>query len=1142
VVDYRRCCSPVVLLLIVLLMGMISPAFGQTSSTGEIVGTVSDPSKAVIPQATISVANGETGFGRVSTTNAEGGYTIPLLPPGNYAITVSAPGFKTQISARVVVLVATTSTVNFTLEIGHASEVVTVNADAEVLQTEDVANGGSVGGPTVTGLPLTNRNYTQILALSPGVSGPVANAATLGKNNVDVNVNGTQVMDNSYQMDGQDVSNMQTQGTTSVVSIGGISVPSPDSIQEFKVQTSFYDAAFGRGAGANVDVVTKSGTDSIHGDLFEFNRNDIFNANDYFLNSTGEPRPELKQNQFGATLGGPVLKHKLFYFGSYQGTREISGEGAASLQSVVLPPLTNDRSAATLGQTFCGQTGFFGGIGVACNGSNISPVALSLLNFKLPNGSFYIPTPQIIQANGSGFSSFSEPSSYIENQYMVNTDYAFSAKHQLSEKAFWSKAPEVSSFTAANVPGSGVTALFRNVNASLKDTYEASSAFVNEANIGYHRTYGITATNTPLTAADIGLTPTCNDPVMPIISVTGSFSIGGDFNDQQDTVSQAFAAQDQISWLHGNHSVRAGFGWERISTPFADPGITRGTLAFESFPDFLLGMSAAQNGSAYSNIYTSEGLCGNTAHSFRVTDFNAFIQDDYRVSPRLTLNLGLRWDIYGAVSDATGRLVNFWPSLATNTFGTSGTFSGFVAVSNFPTAVPAGVTVNRNRTFAQNPWDLGNVGPRLGLSWQPSHLGDRLVVHAGYGLYYSRQSVNPTFQLLENPPYFSAQINSGVLNAAATFQTPFNPAPPGFNSFPVFQPRTADSSLSVVMDDPDWQTPITQQWGANIQYRLSSDTVWQVGYVGTKASLIPVTIQDNQANLAPVNGVTTNTIQNAAQRVPHLGMSPTGLTNYTQAGASIYHALQTTLNRRMTRNIQFGVSYTYSKALTNVTGTGTFPGDGGILNNNYDLNQDYGPADYDTRHRFVANFVLAAPEVHLGNRLTRDLLSQWALSGVVTIQTGPPLTFTDARSGTIYGQSTQRAQFSPGAGNRNIPTSGSVRHRLNDFFNADAFSAPPTIGNGYGFGDTARGITTGPGQYNADLALMRQFPANFLRKESYFMFRAEAYNALNTPQFSATTEVQGATPITQVGTLNFGQITAASVAPRLFQLGLKYIF
>ncbi|MGB2589003.1 MAG: carboxypeptidase-like regulatory domain-containing protein, partial [Candidatus Acidiferrum sp.] len=371
--GYRSALS-LVLTLFLFFIG-VAPARSQTSATGQIEGTVWDPSRAAIPNATVTATNSGTGLVRTVSTNSVGEYAVTLLPPGVYFLVVQAAGFKTEKNENLVVQVATVTTLNLTLEIGETSQEVSVEANAEVLQTQDSTNGGTTTGKTVAGLPLTNRNYTQILGLNPGVASPVSNAANLGKNNVDVNVNGGRVMDNSYQMDGQDLSNLETQGTSNTVSIGGISVPSPDSIQEFKVQTSLYDAAFGRGSGANVDVVTKSGGDTIHGDLFEFVRNDIFNANDFFLNRTGQPRAEMKQNQFGGTVGGPIIKHKLFYFGSYQGTRQVDGEGSASLESVVLPPLTNDRSAAALGSEFCGQAGKNGGVGVACDGSNINPIA-----------------------------------------------------------------------------------------------------------------------------------------------------------------------------------------------------------------------------------------------------------------------------------------------------------------------------------------------------------------------------------------------------------------------------------------------------------------------------------------------------------------------------------------------------------------------------------------------------------------------------------------------------------------------------------------------------------------------------------------------------------------------------------------------
>jgi hypothetical protein len=1126
-----------------LLLVGISPCWGQTAATGQITGTVFDPQKAVVARAVVTAKDPSTGLSRQVVSSAAGDYSLPLLPPGSYAVTVEAAGFETQTSTNINVQVATTTTLDFSLRIGAGTQQVRVEATAELLQLKETANGDTTTGRTVSELPLTNRNYTQILGLNPGVASVVPNAAALGKNNVDVNVNGSRVMDNSYEMDGQDLSNLETQGTTNTVSIGGISVPSPDAIMEFKVQTSLYDAAYGRGSGANVDVVTKSGTDSIHGDLFEFLRNTALDANDYFLNVAGQPRPIMRQNQFGGTVGGAIIKHKLFYFGSYQGTYQTDGEGAGSIESVVLPPLTNNRSAATLGTEFCGQVGKFGGAAVACNGSNINPIALTLLNLKLPNGQYFIPTPQIIQANGTGLSVASVPSIYHENQYMANMDYVVSNKQRISEKLFLAKAPEIASFTTSNVPGSGITGIFRNENAALDDTYVATPNLINEASAGYHRTYGIIATNTPVTAADLGITPPCNDPVMPTITVAGSFELGGSGNDQQDTVSQTFAAQDQISWVKGKHTIRAGFGWERVANPTADPGTTRGSLTFESFPDFLLGMSAAQNGSLYSNVFASSGSCGNSAHSYRTTDLDTYVQDDYAITSKLTLNVGVRWEVYGAVSDATGRTVNFDPALAVMNPGSTPTLQGYVVASNFPYMIPAGVTVNNNSTYTANPQSIGNVGPRIGLAYQPFH---KVVIRGGFGIYYSRTSVNDAFHLFSNPPFYHSASNSGTLNSNATFQNPFNPAPPSYNSFPLWFPYSSSTAYSVTTVPVNFHSPDADQYSLNVQYQVTNTMMLQIGYVGTRGQHIQVTQALNQAVLAstttPVNGITTNTVSNAPQRVPYIGFSPTGLSNWAQIGESDYNGLQSMLTKRLGHGLQFQASYTYSKAMTDVTGSGTFPNGGSLYDNNLDLRQSWGPADFDTRHRFVTNLVYNLPVVANDRGFVGRVLSDWSLSGVIVIQSGPPLTFTDSRSGTIYGSSSQLAQLCPGETSANIITPGSVQSKLNDYFSAAAFCAPPTIGNGFGFGNTVRGIVYGPGQHNADLAVVKEIPIKGLTDGTHLEFRAEFFNAFNTPQFASTTTVQGATQPTSVGSLNFGQINTMSVAPRLIQFGLKYIF
>ena len=276
-----------------------------------------------------------------------------LLPPGLYSVAIVAPGFKTEKPGAVTVIVTETTRVDAKMTLGSQNEVVEVNSALPELQVENATLGTVVEGSVIQELPLTNRNYTQVLTMSAGVAGDLNNAATLGKGTPDVYVNGASNISNNFHMDGADINNFGSGRAGDFVQQAGIPIPSPDALQEFKIQTTNYDAGFGRDAGANVDVVTKSGTNQIHGSLWEFFRNDVLNANDTFLKIAGRPRPEMKQNQFGGTIGGPILKDKLFYFGTYQGTRQVNGLSSSSLQTVDLFPITNDRSAAGIGAIGC---------------------------------------------------------------------------------------------------------------------------------------------------------------------------------------------------------------------------------------------------------------------------------------------------------------------------------------------------------------------------------------------------------------------------------------------------------------------------------------------------------------------------------------------------------------------------------------------------------------------------------------------------------------------------------------------------------------------------------------------------------------------------------------------------------------------
>ena len=1140
----------IALLFALVLISILPVSWGQTAATGQIAGTVTDPSQAAVTQATVTVKNEATDLARTVKTNAEGSYAVPLLPPGTYTVTVEASGFSTQTSSGVVVEVASTATINIRLKLGAATERVVIEANAEILQTESAANGGTVNDKTVPALPLSSRNYTQILDLSPGVSGSVPNAGSLGKNSVDVFVNGGRIMDNSYQMDGQDAGNMETQGTGSILSIGGISIPNPDAIQEFKVQTSLYDASYGRGAGGNVNVVTKSGSDQLHGALFEFLRNDIFNANDFFLNRNGVPRPPLKQNQFGGTIGGHIIKSKLFYFGSYQGTRQINGLSSNSVANAIVPGLTDDRSAAAIGKLFGGLPGANGGV-VAADGSNINPVALKLLNLKVAGGGFLIPTPQKLtstdpQGGPEGQSSFSIPSKFNEDQYIVNVDYAPTNKQTISEKFFYAKSPEFLAFTSSNVPGSGTHDLFKNWNGIVKDTYVITPTLINEASVGYHRAYGRVASENAITNQSIGLSPGCSSPFMPIM-VIGSVELSGNFNDGQFTAPTAWTAQDQVSWTHGRHNVRAGFGWERDIADSADQEVTRGDISFLSFEDFLLGMSAAQNGGKLSNINVSDDLCGDTTRAFHVSSLYGFAQDDVKVNSHLTINVGLRWEGLGQTSDGKGKLVDFWPTLASNDL-VNKPFSGFIAASNFPGTLPTGIQRNSNPTFAANAWALNNFGPRLGFAWTPPRFNDKLVLRGGYGLYYTHPPVNDAFQLIVNPPFFSRQTNVGALNALATLQDPFNP--PSNEVFPNFVQRSANTALTINSISPDWKPPVTQQYNLGIQYALNSTTSVQVGYVGTKSSRIETTNQINQAQLAspgnPVNGLTTNTFENAAQRVPVLGIAPSGLNQAQWSGISNYNSLQANVQKRLSHGLQFGLAYTYGKTLTDVTGVGTFPLGGGVYNNQFDPLNGYGPADFDTRHRFVANYLWDLPNLHNNEGVAGRVLSGWGASGVIVVQTGPALTFADPAAGSIYGLAgafgTFGATLCPGMTAKDILTPGPVQTNLNNFFNANAFCAPPQIGDGTGFGTLGRGVVYGPGQHNMDMSIFKDTKVGGLSEAGSVQFRAEFFNTFNTPQFASQTTTQFSTAITQLHAPSFGQVTATTVSPRIIQFGLKYTF
>ena len=489
----------------------LSPtAFAQTSTTGLLKGTVADPSGRYVPNADVRITNQGTHEERAVKTGGDGAYVVPLLPPGNYQIDINASGFARATLSGVVLTVTETTVINVPLKVGSASTTVEVKESAPIVETSTNALGDVVTTAQVESLPLVNRNFTQIMTLSAGVVASVTQADELGRGSggqiptselQGQNVNGARASDINFRMDGVDVNDYDASGF-------GVPIPNPDTIQEFKVQTGMYDAEYGRDAGANVDLVTKTGTNSFHGNVFEFWRNDVLNANDFFLNENGAPRPALKQNQFGGTLGGPIVKDKLLFFGSYQGTRQING--VSGRQTFPSPLTTSDRSAASIGALFAGQQGLqyiFGppGFGppIAADGSNINPVALNLLQLKLPDGQFLFPT-----ANpATGLVSLSVPARFSENQYMGNLDYIQSSKNTVQARFFTALSDTTNPFGGGgNLPGASSTNNLNYLVASLTDNYIFRPNLFNQIRLGYDRITSLTTPHSPFTFSGIGVT------------------------------------------------------------------------------------------------------------------------------------------------------------------------------------------------------------------------------------------------------------------------------------------------------------------------------------------------------------------------------------------------------------------------------------------------------------------------------------------------------------------------------------------------------------------------------------------------------------------------------------------------------------
>src|ERR1700757_3152269 len=495
------------LLQVSVLVLCALPMHGQTVNTGAIAGTVSDPSRAMVAHAEIAVKS-QAGHGeRDLITDAEGNFSVPFLNPGNYDLTVRVPRFEPLVLQGVQVRITEVSRLKIQLTIKGAKEQLEVSAKLPLLQTENATLGRVIDQQTIVDLPLVDRNFTEILGLTAGTNTNIVDATQLGAGSQEIRANGSRSGDNNFMLNGVDA-NSYSSNITEVTPFGGagIAIPAPDTIQEFKVQTSLYDAQYGRGAGANVNVETRSGTADFHGNAYYFGRNEALDANNFFANATGVPRGKFRRSEPGGTLGGPLpwSKKRAFFFGSYQATRDVNAASlSSSVRSLSLPPIPQVRTPASLGAVFGGKTGAFGGVAVAPDGSNINPVALKLLNAKNPDGTFVIPSPQ---TSGSGINYTPVvPGFYNEDQFNTNYDVNLRTTDHLSVKFFFSNSNQDVPFFGATVPGFPALRSFGNRILAIAETHIFSPHTINQFRFGFSRNAGQGVAGGTLTDQDVGV-------------------------------------------------------------------------------------------------------------------------------------------------------------------------------------------------------------------------------------------------------------------------------------------------------------------------------------------------------------------------------------------------------------------------------------------------------------------------------------------------------------------------------------------------------------------------------------------------------------------------------------------------------------
>ncbi len=1144
--------------LLLLFPGFFA-AFAQGGATGAIAGQVQDPSGAAVANAQVVLVS-DTGAARTLTTDQTGSFTAPLLPPGPYRATVSAAGFATVVS-QLEVRVTETTRFTVAFKVGSVAQQVAVQANVAAIETSNAATGQSITASTISRLPLATQNFQQLLTFSSGTTSALNQSASLGRGDVRIDVNGQREDNNNYLIDGITATDYNVSELTNTP------LPSPDAVQEFRVQTSMYDATQGRNGGGNINAVLKSGTDKLHGSAFEFFRNDVLNANEFFLKQQGGSRPVVKQNIFGGSLGGPIFNPRVgYFFVNYQGTRQSSGLSNGTIIQTSIPVLPQDRTAASLANTF------FPGQGISP--SQIDPVALALLNLKSNQfgstpGGYLIPTASGTPGGTSNF-DVSRPGRYQDDQFTTNYDREFrNGADKISGRFFFTNFESDLPFGAGGLQASlGGSIARTDLNfpldlpvrdrfVNITETHIVSPSLVNEARFGFVRIANQTI-NVPIaTVSDLGIDrPNANldQLIYKFTFNSGGFQMGPTPAADQSQTQNNFVALDTASYTHGRHFVRFGGEYDRVNLDKLFPQVFNGQLFFSpgggntDWQNFLLGSPGF-----------SYGGSGVDNHQYRSNNYALFLQEDFKATSDLTVNLGFRWELAGAFYDELYHIGNTHVDLAQQGL------NPFVYPKGINRYNIAGITGTTSATTMNNNY-ASNYGPRIGFAYDIGGHG-KTSVRGGYGIYYVKEDVGNVDQLSFIAPILPITFASGPPGTMATlFATGPGQLPVGGVIDPAYSPVFSQvtgfpgndttqapnfngNSINLLgLEVPrHFVVPSTQQWNLTVQQSLGRGWLFEAGYIGTKGTHLretrdaiqPYDVRDHPLTITGAGGatytITENTAANLNARSRALGLGATGYQLFADDAISIYHSAQATLTHRFSGGLEFQLAYTFAKAMDETsTGNTAF---NSAINDQTSLADSYGLSDFDRRHRLIGQYVYQLPFFHAAQGVERLLLAEWTVSGITTYQSGTPITVLDSGAASAFGLNGSGTPTTPelvGAVGQGL-TSGSLHSRLNAYLNINNFAPAPAIGpdGSTGFGNLGRNPYRGPKQQNWDFSLAKNF---VIHENHQVRFGADFFNLWNHPSFNSPSFVDVESPS------NFGAITSTAGSPRLIQFMARYSF